>query len=95
MASAADNDAVATDDAEKKAVTKKPARAARPKKATKAAASPASDASDTSTTSANGDAEAGSTATNRAPISSAPQDVIEVGNADPAARKRGWWSRND
>jgi ribonuclease E len=95
MTSAADNDAVASDDAEKKAVTKKPARAARPKKATKAAASPAVDASDTSTTSANGDVEAGSAAANRAPISSAPQDVIEVGNADPAARKRGWWSRNE
>ena len=91
----------ASDDAEPKAVAKKPARATRPKKATKAAASLASDASDansagdTSTTSANGDAEAGSAAANRAPISSAPQDVIEVGNADPAARKRGWWSRSD
>ena len=92
MASAAANDAAASDDAEPKAVAKKPARAARPKKATKAAASPASDAS---TTSANGDAEAGSAVANRAPISSAPQDVIEVGNADPAARKRGWWSRSD
>ena len=101
MASAAANDAAASDDAEPKAVAKKPARATRPKKATKAAASLASDASDsnsagdTSTTSANGDAEAGSAAANRAPISSAPQDVIEVGNADPAARKRGWWSRSD
>ena len=95
MASAAANDAAASDDAEPKAVAKKPARATRPKKATKAAASLASDASDTSTTSANGNAEAGSAAANRAPISSAPQDVIEVGNADPAARKRGWWSRSD
>ncbi len=92
MASAAANDAAASDDAEPKAVAKKPARATRPKKAAKAAASPAGD---TSTTSANGDAEAGSAAANRAPISSAPQDVIEVGNADPAARKRGWWSRSD
>jgi ribonuclease E len=98
MASATANDAAASDDAETKAVAKKPARAARPKKVTKAAASPtspASDASDASATSANGDAEAGSAAANRAPISSAPQDVIEVGNADPAARKRGWWSRSD
>ena len=101
MASAAANDAAASDDAEPKAVAKKPTRATRPKKATKAPASPASDVSDansagdTSTTSANGDAEAGSAAANRAPISSAPQDVIEVGNADPAARKRGWWSRSD
>ena len=89
MAGAAANDAAASGDAETKAVAKKPAREARPKKATKAAAS------DTSTTSANGDAEAGSAAANRAPISSAPQDVIEVGNANPAARKRGWWSRSD
>jgi ribonuclease E len=92
MASAAANGAPASDNAEPKAVAKKPARATRPKKATKAAASPAGDAS---TTSANSNAEAGSAAANRAPISSAPQDVIEVGNADPAARKRGWWSRND
>ena len=92
MAGAAANDAAASGDAETKAVAKKPAREARPKKATKAAASPTSD---TSTTSANGDAEAGSAAANRAPISSAPQDVIEVGNANPAARKRGWWSRSD
>ena len=95
MASAAANDAAASDDAEPKAVAKKPARAARPKKATKTPASPTSPGSDASTTSANGDAEAGSAAVNRAPISSAPQDVIEVGNADPAARKRGWWSRSD
>jgi ribonuclease E len=92
MASAAANGAPASDNAEPKAVAKKPARATRPKKATKAAASPAGDAS---TTSANGNAEAGSAAANRSPISSAPQDVIEVGNADPAARKRGWWSRSD
>ena len=92
MASAAANGAAAYDNAEPKAVAKKPARATRPKKATKAAASPAGDAS---TTSANGNAEAGSAAANRAPISSAPQDVIEVGSADPAARKRGWWSRSD
>ena len=29
----------------------------------------------------------------RAPTSSAPQDVIEVGAAKPEGRKRGWWSR--
>jgi ribonuclease E len=92
MASAAANGAAASDNAEAKAVEKKPARATRPKKATKAAASPAGDAN---TTSANGNAEAGSAAANRSPISSAPQDVIEVGNADPTARKRGWWSRSD
>jgi len=30
----------------------------------------------------------------RAPISSAPQDVIEVGASNPETRKRGWWSRD-
>ena len=32
---------------------------------------------------------------NRAPISSVPQDVIDVGSAAPDARKRGWWSRGE
>ncbi len=32
--------------------------------------------------------------TARAPMSSAPQNVIEVGNKNPEARKRGWWSRS-
>ena len=32
---------------------------------------------------------------NRTPISSAPQDVIDVGSAAPDARKRGWWSRSE
>ena len=32
---------------------------------------------------------------NRAPISSAPQDIIDVGSAAPDARKRGWWSRGE
>jgi len=29
----------------------------------------------------------------RSPISSAPQDVIEVGSAEPAKRRTGWWNR--
>ena len=92
MAGAAANEAATSGGAEKNAVAKKPPRAVRPKKVTKAAAGPTSDAG---TTSANGDAKAGSAAANRAAISSSPQDVIEVGNANPAARKRGWWSRSD
>ncbi len=32
--------------------------------------------------------------TQRAPISSAPQDVIEVGEAKSEGRKRGWWNRS-
>ena len=31
----------------------------------------------------------------RTPISSAPQDVIDVGSAAPDARKHGWWSRGE
>jgi len=29
----------------------------------------------------------------RAPISSAPQDVVEVGQSDPSTRRTGWWNR--
>ena len=29
----------------------------------------------------------------RAPISSAPQDVIEVGQTDPSTKRKGWWNR--
>ena len=32
---------------------------------------------------------------NRAPISSVPQDIIDVGSATPDTRKRGWWSRGE
>ena len=38
-------------------------------------------------------AEPGSDDDKRVPISSAPQDVIEVGSAKPAKRKTGWWNR--
>ncbi len=38
-------------------------------------------------------AESGSDDDKRAPISSAPQDVIEVGSAEPAKRRTGWWNR--
>ena len=44
---------------------------------------------------ANLEIKANSTAPNRSPISSAPQNVIEVGNADLKDRKRGWWSRSE
>ena len=39
-----------------------------------------------------GDASADETP--RAPMSSVPQDVIDVGEAKPEGRKRGWWSRS-
>ena len=71
---------------------KKPARKSSAKKAKKAAASKAEDSN---AVAANGSTEADNHTTNRAPISSAPQDVIDVGSATPDARKRGWWSRGE
>ena len=32
-------------------------------------------------------------ADDRTPISSAPQDVIEVGQSEPGKRRTGWWNR--
>ena len=61
------------------------------KKAAKAKAAPAkaaeAPADDRSAADAGGDDD------KRAPISSAPQDVIEVGSAEPAKRRTGWWNR--
>ena len=50
---------------------------------------------DSNAVAANGSSEADNHTTNRAPISSAPQDVVDVGSATPDARKRGWWSRGE
>ena len=62
------------------------------KKAAKAKAAPAEDAKapadGSDAASAAGDDD------KRAPISSAPQDVIEVGSAEPAKRRTGWWNRS-
>ena len=54
------------------------------KKATKAKATdkPAPDGGDD-----------GDSAASRAPISSAPQDVVEVGQTDPSSKRKGWWNR--
>ena len=30
----------------------------------------------------------------REPISSAPQDVVEIGSNEPKSRRSGWWSRS-
>ena len=38
-------------------------------------------------------ATADETESDRTPISSAPQDVIEVGQSDPSTRRTGWWNR--
>ena len=87
-----DADGTASDDAGSGTDAKKPARKSSTKKAKKSSASNARDAN---VVAANGRANTDSQPTNRAPISSAPQDVIDVGNAAPDARKRGWWSRGE
>jgi len=60
------------------------------KKAAKAKAAPAKDAAEAA---AKDEAKPDGDAEKRAPISSAPQDVIEVGSAEPAKRRTGWWNR--
>ena len=87
-----DADGTASDDAGSGTDAKKPARKSSTKKAKKSAASNTEDAS---VAAANGSADADNRTANRAPISSAPQDVIDVGSAAPDARKRGWWSRGE
>ena len=57
------------------------------KKAAKAKAAPAKDKAAGDSAGEDSDAE------KRSPISSAPQDVIEVGSAEPAKRRTGWWNR--
>ena len=69
----------------KKAVKKKAAKKKAAKKAAKKAVPAAADSG----------AEASTPAVDaRAPISSAPADVVEVGSSDaPKKAKKGWWSR--
>ena len=81
-----------SDDERTATAAKKPARKSPAKKAKKAAASKTEDSN---AVAANGSTEADNHATSRAPISSAPQDVIDVGSATPDARRRGWWSRGE
>ena len=83
----------ASSDNERTATTvKKPARKSPAKKAKKAAAKKTEDSN---AVAANSITETDNHATNRAPISSAPQDIIDVGSATLDARKRGWWSRGE
>ena len=87
-----DADGTASNYAGSGTIAKKPARKSPVKKAKKLASRNAEDAS---ASLANGSADANSQTANRAPISSAPQNVIDVGSAAPDARKRGWWSRGE
>ena len=92
MKSEAEAEGASSDDERTATTAKKPARKSSAKKARKAAASKTEDSN---AVAANGSTEADNHTTNRAPISSAPQDVVDVGSATPDARKRGWWSRGE
>ena len=80
-------DKPAQDAAAAEPAAKKPAR----KAAKKAPAKNAADANNADT-SANNGAPADAPAS-REPISSAPQDVVEIGSNEPKSRRSGWWSR--
>ena len=75
------------DTAAAKPAAKKPARKAAKKAPAKAADTNNADAS------ANNEAPAGAPES-REPISSAPQDVVEIGSNEPKSRRSGWWSRS-
>ena len=75
-----------------KPAAKKPARKATKKAPAKKAPAKTADANNADTNANNGppaDAPA-----SREPISSAPQDVVEIGSNEPKSRRSGWWSRN-
>jgi hypothetical protein len=74
------------DAAAAKQAAKKPAR-----KAAKKAPAKAADTNNIDT-SANNGAPANAPAS-REPISSSPQDVVEIGSNEPKSRRSGWWSR--
>ncbi|WP_438996418.1 Rne/Rng family ribonuclease [Candidatus Puniceispirillum sp.] len=97
-ASTADADA----DSETKVAAKKTPRKVAAKKGTAKTASPAANRAankaassvDTATAISNGSDNDATTADARAPISSAPQDVVDVDGNKPAGKtRRGWWSR--
>lgn len=85
-------------DAETKVAPKKKARKTATKKsATKAATKAnATDEATAPISNAGGDANSDVAASNaRAPISSAPQDIVDVDGDKPAGKtRRGWWSRS-
>ena len=82
---------VKSDDAYSGTTVKKRAKKSSTKKVKKSAASKRED---TGMAPTNKITKGDNRAANRNPISSAPQDIIDVGSAAPDARKRGWWSRS-
>lgn len=71
----------------KKAAKKSAKKSAKKAARTEAADEPAPDGGD-GDGNGNGNGNA-----SRAPISSAPQDVVEVGQTDPSNKRKGWWNR--
>jgi ribonuclease E len=82
----------AGDKPEQGAAAVKPAAKKPVRKATKKATAKAADANDVDG-SANNGAPADAPAARKA-ISSAPQDVVEIGSSEPKSRRSGWWSRS-
>jgi ribonuclease E len=84
--------------AKKKATRAKAAKSAgtaKKKTARKAAkkAAKAKSPAETPTPDSGNGADGDEAAASRTPISSAPQDVIEVGQKDPSTKRKGWWNR--
>ena len=77
---------------EQDAATAKPAAKKPARKATKKAPAKTAEANNADN-SANNGAPADAPAS-REPISSAPQDVVEIGSNEPKSRRSGWWSRS-
>jgi hypothetical protein len=82
----------AGDKPEQGAAAAKPAAKKPARKATKKAPAKAADANDVDGNANNG-APADAPAAREA-ISSAPQDVVEIGSSEPKSRRSGWWSRS-
>ena len=97
-------DSKADADSSAKKPAKKPARARKPKAKADAGDKPEQDAAATKPAAKAADANNAETgANNEAPtnapaakeaISSAPQDVVEIGSSEPKSRRSGWWSRS-
>ena len=89
--------ATAPDEAsvKKKATRTKAAKSAgtTKKKASKKAAKKAARKADDTAASEASAPENDEAAASRTPISSAPQDVVEVGQNDPSTKRKGWWNR--
>ena len=82
----------AGDKPEQDAAATKPAAKKPARKATKKAPAKAADANNAET-GANNEAPTNAPAAKEA-ISSAPQDVVEIGSSEPKSRRSGWWSRS-